>query len=397
MNKAFKHVLATLLLIVLFSLNYNSAVSKPDIILPPSTKVNDVGWHLPQISIYGAWEKTYGNENIIVAIIDSGIDFSHPQLEGKSWNNTDEIPDNGIDDDDNGYIDDVAGWDFVSSDNIPGPEAADPVHWHATFISGIIAAPLDGIGVAGVAPNVTIMDIRVLDSLNYAGTTLEGFGDAIRYAAENGANVINLSLHYYSESDLYHDDITNAVDQNIPVVSVTGNTPMSSGGGRYYQSFPGGYENVISVGATSYWGDRADFSNFGPWTELVAPVGDQGVNNIRSTFPPDTYSTGWGTSFACPQVVGVIALMRSINYTMSVSEIREILHETADDLGDEGKDDLFGYGMVNATAAVLETYYRVFGYPTTTKTSAPYVLLSFAVLILIAIPITVKKFKTMKK
>ncbi|MCG3258002.1 MAG: S8 family serine peptidase, partial [Candidatus Heimdallarchaeota archaeon] len=350
MNKAFKHVLATLLLIVLFSLNYNSAVSKPDITLPPSTKANDVGWHLPQISIYGAWEKTYGNEDIIVAIIDSGIDFSHPQLEGKSWNNTDEIPDNGIDDDSNGYIDDVAGWDFVSNDNIPGPEAADPVHWHATFISGILAAPLDGIGVAGVAPNVTIMDIRVLDSLNYAGTTLEGFGDAIRYAVENGADVINLSLHYYSESELYHDDITYAVDQNIPVVSVTGNTPMSSGGGRYYQSFPGGYDNVISVGATSYWGDRADFSNFGPWTELVAPVGDQGVNNIRSTFPPDTYATGWGTSFACPQVVGVIALMRSINHTMSVGEIREILHETADDLGDEGKDDYFGYGMVNATA-----------------------------------------------
>ncbi|MCG3260654.1 MAG: hypothetical protein H7644_12960, partial [Candidatus Heimdallarchaeota archaeon] len=90
MKKTFKSVLATLLLIVLFSLNYNSAVSKPDIALPPSTKVNDVGWHLPQISIYGAWEKTYGNENIIVAIIDSGIDFSHPQLEGKSWNNTDE-------------------------------------------------------------------------------------------------------------------------------------------------------------------------------------------------------------------------------------------------------------------------------------------------------------------
>ena len=85
--------------------------------------------------------------------------------------------------------------------------------------------------------------------------------------------------------------------------------------------------------------------------------------------------------------------MRSINYTMSVSEIREILHETADDLGDEGKDDLFGYGMVNATAAVLETYYRVFGYPPT-KTSAPYVLLSFAILILVAIPITVKKLKT---
>ncbi|MHA1446624.1 MAG: S8 family peptidase, partial [Candidatus Heimdallarchaeaceae archaeon] len=365
--------------------------------LPPNMRANDVGWHLPQISIYGAWEKTYGNESLTVAIIDSGVDFSHPQLVGKSWNNTDEIPDNGIDDDNNDYIDDVAGWDFVSNDSIPGPDVGDPIHWHATFIAGILAAPLDGLGVAGVAPNVTIMDVRVLNSSSFAATSLVGFGDAIRYAVENGADIINLSLHYYNASEDYHDDILYAISQNIPVVSVTGNTPLSYGGGRYYQSYPGGYAEVITVGATNFYKEKADYSNFGPWTELVAPVGDEVGVNIQSTYPPDTYTTYWGTSFACPQVAGVIALMRSINYTMSVGEIREILHETADDLGDEGKDDYFGYGMVNATAAVLETYYRVFGYPTTTKTSAPYVLLSFAVLILVAIPITAKKFKTMEK
>lgn len=396
MKKGFKHVLATLLLIVLFSLNYNSAVSKPDIALPPNMRANDVGWHLPQISIYGAWEKTYGNESLTIAVIDSGIDFSHPQLVGKSWNNTDEITSNGIDDDNNGFIDDVAGWDFVSNDSIPGPDVGDPIHWHATFIAGILAAPLDGLGVAGVAPNVTIMDVRVLNSSSFAATSLVGFGDAIRYAVENGADIINLSLHYYNASEDYHDDILYAISQNIPVVSVTGNTPLSYGGGRYYQSYPGGYAEVITVGATNFYKEKADYSNFGPWTELVAPVGDEVGINIQSTYPPDTYSTYWGTSFACPQVAGVIALMRSINYTMSVDEIREILHETADDLGTKGKDDFFGYGMVNATAAVLETYYRVFGYPTT-KTSAPYVLLSFAVLILVALPITAKKFKTMKK
>ncbi len=398
MKKGFKHVLATSLLIVLFSLNYNSAMSKPDIALPPNMKANDEGWHLSHISIHGAWEKTYGNESLTIAVIDSGIDFSHPQLVGKSWNNADEIPENGLDDDSNGYIDDTAGWDFVSNDSIPGPDVVDPIHWHSTFISGIIAAPLDGVGVAGVAPNVTIMDIRVLNLDNYAGTTYEEFGDAIRYAADNGADIINLSLHYYNATEDYHDDIIYAINQNIPVVSVTGNTYLSYGGGRYFQSYPGGYDEVISVGATNVHKEKADYSNYGPWTELVAPVGDEAPGTkIQSSFPPDTYVSAYGTSFACPQVAGVIALMRSINYSMSVGEIREILHETADDLGDEGKDDYFGYGMVNATAAVLETYYRVFGYPTTTKTSAPYVLLSFAVLILVAIPITVKKFKTMEK
>ncbi|MBY9000156.1 MAG: S8 family serine peptidase [Candidatus Heimdallarchaeota archaeon] len=304
-----------------------------------------------QIDTAGAWELTYGSKDIIVAVIDSGIDFNHSQLEGVSWNNSDEIADNGLDDDSNGYVDDTHGWDFVSNDNEPGPETSDPIHWHATFISGLIAGKLDGLGMVGVAPNVTVMDIRVLAATNYAGTTLEGFGDAIRYAVDNGADVINLSLHNYSNSSYYYDDIIYAISQNVVIVSITGNTWVSDGGGREYLSFPGGLNEVISVGATSYTQEIADYSNYGEWTEIVAPVGDEGTG-IRSTAPGEEYFYGWGTSFAAPQVAAAIALMKSLNNSLTVSEIRDILHKSATDLGDPGHDIYTGYGLLNVSKAV---------------------------------------------
>ncbi len=308
-------------------------------------------WYFDQISIYGAWKLTNGSRDITIAVIDSGIDFSHPELQNVAWINEDEIENNSIDDDNNGYVDDINGWDFVSNDSIPGPEDDDPIHWHATFIAGIIAAPINGEGIAGVAPNVTIMDIRVLKSDNYQGTTLEGLGDAIRYAVDNGADVINLSLQYYSESEDYYDDIVYAIENNVAVVSITGNSWVSYGGGKEIMSYPGAYNEVIAVGATNYDREKADYSNYGEWTELVAPVGDEGTG-IKGTYPPEGYVFGWGTSFAAPQIAGIIALMKSLNNTISVNEIRKILRETATDLGDEGKDKYFGYGLVNATAAL---------------------------------------------
>ncbi len=309
-----------------------------------------------QIDTRGAWQHTYGFKDIIVAVIDSGIDFNHSEIENASWNNTDEIANNSIDDDGNGYIDDTHGWDFVSNDSEPGPEDGDPIHWHATFITGLIAAKIDGEGIAGVAPNVTVMDVRVLDSANYAGTTNIGLGDAIRYAVDNGADVINLSLHYYDNSSYYYDDIVYAIEQNVVVVSVTGNNWVINGGGFEFQSFPGGYDEVISVGATSYSQEKADYSNYGEWTELVAPVGDEGTG-IRSIEPSGGYYFGWGTSFAAPQVAAVVALMKSLNNSLRVSEIREILHKTAIDLGEGGKDIYFGYGLLNASAAVKEVLF----------------------------------------
>ncbi len=383
------------------SLTNGNTMEHPEVIEESNLSFySDLGWHLKRIDVEGAWEITKGSKNIVVAVIDSGIDFSHPDLIGIEWINTGEVANNSIDDDGNGFVDDMNGWDFVSGDNIPGPEDIDPIHWHATFIAGIIAAPADNYGVVGVAPNVTIMDIRVLKADNYKGTTYEGFGDSIRYAVDNGADVISMSLHYYANDSSYYDDIQYAYENNVSLVSITGNNNVEYGGGFEYQSFPGGYDEVISVGATNFFNEKADYSNYGNWTELVAPVGDQEydvINQlIRSCHTPydvDPYYYGYGTSFACPQVAGVIALMKSLKQDLSNDEVREILIKTAIDLGDPGKDDFFGYGMVNASAAVLEVYERYIQIETTTETTLPFAFSCFVIAPLIVIVITIIKRK----
>ncbi len=346
-NKKFQYSLLFVMTLVLLSFN-----PKQNSNLNLVSAINyENSFHHSHIHSEGAWEITYGSKDITIAVIDSGIDFNHPDLNASAWVNTGEIFNNSIDDDGNGYIDDINGWDFVSNDSVPGPEFDDPINWHATFITGLITAPKDNEGVVGVAPNVTVMDIRVLLENNYNGVTMEEFGDAIRYAVDNGADVINLSLHYYPDSAEYYDDILYAISQNVPVVSVTGNTFLPLGG-QEYQSYPGGYDEVISVGATNVNKLKADYSNYGNWTDIVAPVGDENAINIRSTAPPDLYYSGWGTSFAAPQVAAVIALMKSLNNSLTVDEIKYILFNSATDLGDSGKDIYFGYGLLNASKAV---------------------------------------------
>jgi len=324
-------------------------------------------WHLEKISAFDAWKITNGSSDVVIAVIDSGICFNHSEITHAEWINTDEIAGNAIDDDANGYTDDVAGWDFVSigetPDNEPEGEPGDQVHWHATFIAGLISAAIDGDGIAGIASKVTLMNLRVLKADNYAGCTYEELGDSIRYAVDNGADVISMSLHNYPNTLDYYDDILYAYENNVSLVSVTGNRWLASGGGYYYRSYPGGYDEVISVGATNYYDVKADYSNYGPWTELVAPVGDQAYDTIQhvihSTYANGTdYIYGLGTSFACPQIAAAIALMISANSSVTSAEIRDILQKTATDLGVEGKDDYYGYGMLNVTAAVMEAVER---------------------------------------
>ncbi|NPD90154.1 MAG: S8 family serine peptidase [Asgard group archaeon] len=386
----------TLMLLLSTTYAVGKSNTKHNYLLSNYSSFTDIGWHLNQINITGAWDITVGSEDIVIAVIDSGIDWSHTQI-NNSWKNVDELPGDGIDDDANGYIDDTHGWDFTANDSEPGPEATDPIHWHATFITGIICAALDNIGVAGTAPNVTVMDIRVLDASNYQDTSLEGLGEAIKYAVDNGADVINLSLQYYAPSNLYLDDIQYAITNNVPVVSVTGNTWA---GGIEYASYPGAYDEVISVGATNYFYQKADYSNFGlPWTEIMAPVGDVEPwipsQIINSTYPPpySPYGNAVGTSFAAPQVAAVIALMRTINSTMSVNDFRTILQTTAFDLDAPGVDPLTGYGLLNATAAVLEVYNRTYPLIIEYSRLRMTLFLGLVIITMVILPIITKRKK----
>ncbi|MFX1534176.1 MAG: S8 family serine peptidase [Promethearchaeota archaeon] len=307
-------------------------------------------WYLERIHLQGAWQVTKGSSDIIVAIVDSGINGTHEDLQGTLWINPSEVDGNAIDDDGNGYIDDIYGWDFQDNDN--NTLKGTPIHYHGTFVSGLIAAQDNSQGVVGVAPNVKIMDLRILDENNELATEkLSIFADAIEYAVENGAKIINLSISFIGTPDpTFINAINNAIGNGTIIVSVTGNQNSSV-------TYPAAYPDVIAVTATNFQDQKANYSNFGPETELSAPGGDPNDPPEKwitstSSEPGYSYVSTYGTSLAGPLVTGTIALMLSIYPTLTLTEVRNILHQTAIDLGAPGKDDFFGYGLVNTSAAV---------------------------------------------
>jgi len=308
-------------------------------------------WNLIDIGIEDAWEYTKGDPNITVAVIDSGVDFKHPDLENQLWNNSDEIPNNAIDDDNNGYIDDIIGWDFRDDDNDPSPG-----HIHGTFVSGLIVADDDNNLSVGVAPDIRIMAIRFLNNANGWGSgDWPMFIEAIDYAIDNNADIIHMSVQAIDVPPLsFKEAIQRAYQKQIPVVSVTGNIYDGDNTVQY----PGNYPEVIAVSALNKNHERADFSCYGSQNEISAPG-----ENIYSIEPNNNNMVlKNGTSFAAPLVSATIALILSVNSNIPIEEIRTILHNTSTDLGSAGKDDYFGYGLLNVSAVlknVTETYGNV--------------------------------------
>ena len=298
----------------------------------------DFQWNLIDVGAEKAWNYTQGRSKIVVAVIDSGIDFSHPDLMNQSWRNSDEIPDNGIDDDRNGYVDDIVGWDFRDDDKDPSPG-----HKHGTFIAGLIAADDDNHISVGIAPKIKLMAIRFLDdNLEFGGQDWDMFAEALDYAVNNGASIIQLSIEAYGvPPESFHEAIKRAYNSGVVVVSVTGNL-------RDDVTYPGKYEEVIAVSATNKSRHIAEFSSPGEQNEICAPG-----ERVYSIYPNKwTPQIGSGTSFAAPLVAGAIALMLSLNNTLTIETIRSILHDTCTDLGTSGNDPIFGYGLLNVPAAL---------------------------------------------
>ncbi len=314
-------------------------------------------WNLLDVGVDDAWGYTKGNSNITVAVIDSGVDFSHPDLIHQSWHNPGEIPNNEKDDDNNGYLDDTVGWDFRDGDNDPSPG-----HVHGTFISGLIAADDDDNLSVGVAPNVRIMALRFFkgDGLGWDHQDWPMFIEAINYAIDNEADIIHLSLQASGiPPSSFYDVLKRAYYNGIPIVSVTGN--LFEGEDPSWVRYPGNYSEVIAVSATDENREITDFSCYGTENEICAPGED-----IYSIEPDnDNLVMSSGTSFAAPLVSGAIALMLSLNENLSIEMIREILHETSTDLGETGKDDLYGFGLLNVSAAL--EYTLIYSMNTTTS------------------------------
>ncbi|NOX44584.1 MAG: S8 family serine peptidase, partial [Caldiserica bacterium] len=204
--------------------------ASPPTVLRSSHEALRLRWGLRAVNAPQAWEITRGSDEIVIAVIDAGIDRSLPYLADRMWRNPGEIPGNGIDDDGNGYVDDVYGWDFRDGD--PDSLTGTPLNWHGTFVAGLIAAAVDAAtGIGGVAPRVKLMDLRFLDSrgLFYRGDWRK-FAEAIEYAVANGARVINISIYSRVTPPSYvRRAIQRAVHSGVVVVTIAGNTGSEVG------------------------------------------------------------------------------------------------------------------------------------------------------------------------
>ncbi|MBU1126657.1 S8 family serine peptidase, partial [Patescibacteria group bacterium] len=297
-------------------------------------------WYLPQISAESAWENATGSDGVVVAVLDAGIDLDHPDLVDNIWINSGEIAGNGLDDDGNGFVDDVYGWDFVDNDNSPVPETnsealAEAIS-HGTVVSGIIGATGNNSqGTVGLNWQVKIMSLRML---NYVGV-----GDsiatskAIDYAVANGADVINLSFSGDTMDTLLSNSIEKAYEAGVVIVAAMGNDNLNTDSTPIYPACFGAYDVedwVIGVAATTKTDEKTSFSNFGSaCVDLSAP----GVEFFGLSYfdPPlgfdRAYGNSWsGTSMAAPVVSGTVALILSDFPNLSPAQIRTILKLSVD-------------------------------------------------------------------
>ncbi len=254
----------------------------------------------------------YDGTGVKVAVIDTGIEYTHPDLDANYY----------------------GGHDFVNDDNDPMDD-----NGHGTHVAGIIAAEDNGIGVIGVAPHAQLYGVKVLNS--QGSGTYSDIVAGIDWAIQNGMDVISMSLGGSSGDTALEDILNQAYSAGMVIVAASSNDGTGS------ISYPARYSTAIAVGATDSNDNLASFSNYGAEQEVVAP----GVS-IYSTYTGNSYATLSGTSMATPMVSGVVALILSKNPNLTPDEVRNILHDSALDLGASGWDQYYGYGRVQADVAI---------------------------------------------
>ncbi|AGT31851.1 peptidase S8 [Geobacillus genomosp. 3] len=270
-------------------------------------------WNLPAIYTEAGWTLSRGKQTVPVAIIDSGVDLTHPDLVRRLG----------------------PGYNVLADDRPPDDE-----NGHGTHVAGIVASqPNNGEGVAGITWFNPIMAVKVLNADGY-GTSID-VAKGIRWAVDRGAKVINLSLGNYQPSSVLEEAIRYADAHDVVLVAASGNDSTSQ------PSFPAAYPEVISVGAVDPDLSYALYSNYGDYVDVVAPG-----TNIASTFAGHQYAALSGTSMAAPHVTALAALIRSVNPRLSNDEVRDIILRSADDLGERGKDPYYGSGLINVYRAL---------------------------------------------
>jgi subtilisin family serine protease len=300
-------------------------------------------WGIKAINSSTAWDTSTG-AGMVVAVVDTGLDYNHADITANVWTNPGEIAGNGIDDDKNGYIDDTRGWNFVANTNNPMDD-----NGHGTHVSGTIAATGEnGIGVIGVAFHAQVMPVKAFDSTGASTDSI--LANAMAYAANNGADVINCSWGGEGTSQTLQEAVDYAYNLGAVIVAAAGNN--SADASTFY---PAAFWDVITVSALDSNKTLASFSNFGTKVDVAAP--GVGILSLRAsgtdlgTVVGDDYLVLNGTSMAAPHVSGTAALILAANPGYSNEDVRQAMRVSATDIGDTGFDSLYGYGLVNASGA----------------------------------------------
>lgn len=298
------------------------------------------------IDITTPWNTSTGSTSVIVAIVDTGIEYTHPDLAANMWVNAGEIAGNGIDDDSNGYIDDVNGYDFGDSDSNPAPDPAAG-NEHGTHVAGIVGAVgNNGLGVSGVNWNVSLMAVKVFSDTQ--NTFVSAIVDGLNYAVDNGAFVSNHSYNTGRGGPIqaHQAAVAYAQSKGHVFVASAGNTGEDNDVINHYPSdFP--FDNVVAVAATDNSDGKASFSNFGPTT---VHLGAPGVD-ILSTVTGGTYAYLDGTSMASPHVAGVVAYIKSIRPDLDYKQILAAIFAGVDPLPGLAGITITG-GRVNVSNAI---------------------------------------------
>ncbi|HEX2962533.1 MAG TPA: S8 family serine peptidase [Ignavibacteriales bacterium] len=326
--------------------------AEPHFVYKTSTVPNDPSysqqWSLATIQAELAWGITKGSDAIIIGIVDTGVEWGHPDLTDKIWINTKETPDNGVDDDHNGYVDDVRGWDFGgmtgTPDNNPDEDQAD----HGTHVAGIAAATTgNGKGIASIGYNCRIMAVKTSrnDDRDSQGEVYVDYGyEGIIYAVDNGARVINCSWGGDGYSKMGQDVVDYALSKNVLIVASAGNENSDAA------SYPASYDGVLSVGSTDQLNDtRSYYSNFGSTVDVFAPG-----SNIYSTWKQDVYRNLSGTSMASPLVAGLAGLVLSRFPQFTPRQAAEQIRVNCDniDAANPSYKYQLGGGRINAFKAL---------------------------------------------
>ncbi len=319
-------------------------------LLRPTLTPNDPGvpqqYHLNNISAFDAWDIHTGG-NAVVAIVDDAVRISHNDLSPNVWVNTAEIPNNGIDDDANGYVDDVNGFDVADLDNNPNPpaSAADFNFSHGTHCAGIASGATDnGTGIASIGFSNKIMGVKCTSDNGNPQFVENGY-EGVAYAMAAGADVISMSWGGPQASQTAQNVFNQAHGMGITLVAAAGNDNSSQ------TFYPAGYNFVISVASTNQGDQKSSFSNYGSWIDISAP-GSQILSTVATS--ATSYQVYDGTSMACPMVAGLCGLLKSYDGSLSPDDIEFCITNTADNIDSQNPSFIsqLGAGRINAHLAL---------------------------------------------